>query len=144
MQISRARMEKVIAEGGSVMFDDGRIVTRVSDLPSQAILAKGNAEATSAVQQQLRAERDRIDRELETLQPDSPPAGSAVADAKGLSPNADDKLPDGFPGKEHLDNDGRFVTISQVAAATDEDLISVKFIGVGTLADIRTFLAEKK
>jgi hypothetical protein len=47
-----AEMSKRIAEGGSVMLPDGRLVTRVEDLPDPGLLAEGN-------RLRLEAERNR-------------------------------------------------------------------------------------
>lgn len=48
-------------------------------------------------------------------------------------------LPDDYPGRSALVEDGRFVTASTVASASDEDLLAVSGIGKSTLDDIRSY-----
>jgi hypothetical protein len=52
-------------------------------------------------------------------------------------------LPSDFPGRSHLVEDGRFTTLDEVDAASDEDLDDVSRIGSSTIEDIRAYLEEE-
>jgi hypothetical protein len=53
--LSREEMERVIREGGSVLYQ-GRIVARVEDLPNEVDLAQGDAEKQAAVRAAIDAQ----------------------------------------------------------------------------------------
>lgn len=65
-RLTRRGMEAVIRAGGSVMHN-GRFVSRVEELPSQADLAKGNPEMERATRASLQQHRDYIDAEIAKL-----------------------------------------------------------------------------
>ena len=72
--LTRAEMEQVIKDGGSVMYG-GRVLNRAEHLPSEAELAQGNPAAEAAAESNLMAEADRISQQLQLLQSrQAPPA----------------------------------------------------------------------
>jgi hypothetical protein len=62
---SRADMEKHIGTGGSVQLPDGRIVTRVEDLPAESELAAGDEARLQAEVDRLQAAHDDSARQLD-------------------------------------------------------------------------------
>jgi len=60
MALSRAEMEQIIIQGGSVSID-GRVISRVQDLPSAADLASGDPKAEQTTLKD-------IDRQILALQ----------------------------------------------------------------------------
>lgn len=120
--LTRAEMEQVIREGGSVMHGEGegamvgvkRIITRIEDLPTEAQLAVGNEERENAVllaneahisnllaeQRQLQAARDaRVKATAEAK-------SSEKSSEKSSDEGADDGGPEsGASASEHEDGD---------------------------------------
>lgn len=64
--LTRAGMEQVIREGGSVLHN-GRVIGRVEALPSDADLAVGDEQATTAALDGLRAQREQLDAQERKL-----------------------------------------------------------------------------
>lgn len=65
--IGRAAMEQAIRSGGSVMHQ-GRLITTVEQLPSEAELAAGDPEAEQAAQASLQAKVAELQRQLAQLE----------------------------------------------------------------------------
>lgn len=85
-KLSRESMENIIRVGGSVMFE-GRIITDVKLLPTEAELAQGDESRERAAIAQLQAQKNELERQLALLQnrEQGPAADPAV------SPSGDDK-----------------------------------------------------
>jgi hypothetical protein len=64
---TRADLEQVIIQGGSVMYQ-GRVITRVQDLPSEADLAAGDDAAEQTALGNLQAQIDKLTNERDRLQ----------------------------------------------------------------------------
>lgn len=60
MGMTRAHMERVLAEGGSILHK-GMHLTHIGQLPSEADLAVGNAEATAAALAGIAKQRAALD-----------------------------------------------------------------------------------
>lgn len=60
MDMTRAHMERILAEGGSILHK-GMHLTHISQLPSEADLAVGNAEATAAALAGIAKQRAALD-----------------------------------------------------------------------------------
>jgi hypothetical protein len=73
-------MEKVIASGGSVLHE-GRILSRVADLPSEAALASTDAERADALSA-LNAKIAALQAQADALA-DTQPGGTAPAPKGG-------------------------------------------------------------
>ena len=78
--LTREQMERAIDEGGSVLYQ-GRILTSKEQLPSEAELAKGDANREEAARRELQAQIARLSAELSLLQPAAPEAAPAPAPA---------------------------------------------------------------
>jgi hypothetical protein len=65
---TRADMEKAIADGGSVQLPDGRIVSRVEDLPNESDLAASDDARMEAEEKRLQAVVDGHTAELKKVQ----------------------------------------------------------------------------
>ncbi len=155
-KLSRKQMEKVIAGGGSVMVE-GRVISKVGDLPPESELAKGDAQRSEEYRQTLIARRDEIEAELARL--DAGGTEAPVAPAGSQQPqggegkvgpdgqvvkNQDDKsgendedlLPDDFPAKKELNDEG-FATVADIEGLSDEELDAIKGINGPTITKIR-------
>jgi hypothetical protein len=64
--LTRAGMEQVHREGGSVLYK-GTIIPPGAPLPSEAELAVGDETATAAALEGLRAQREQLDRQERAL-----------------------------------------------------------------------------
>lgn len=77
-RLTRAGMEHVIRSGGSVLHE-GRTLTRVEELPSEAALAAGDEDATRTALDNLQRRREALEREEALLhakgRPSPPPKG---------------------------------------------------------------------
>lgn len=69
--IGRAAMEAAISRGGAVLYQ-GRIISRVADLPSEAELAQGDPAAEQAAAESLRAQIAQAQQLLAQLQARQP------------------------------------------------------------------------
>jgi len=85
--MKRSEMEQIIVQGGSVLYQ-GRTISRVQDLPSEADLAVGDpaqeAAATAALQAQmadLQAQIDRLSQPAKTKEPKDPRAKGGEGDS---------------------------------------------------------------
>lgn len=67
MSLSRAEMERTIAQGGSVLYQ-GRIISRAQDLPSEADLARGDPDAEAQTQTRLEAQIAELQAQVQRLQ----------------------------------------------------------------------------
>ena len=133
-KLTRSGMEQIIKGGGSVMLDDGRIISSVGDLPTEAQLAKGDARSEAAAKSALLAQRAAIDAQLNAL------GGDGQAEARQFTATTEsDDLPADYPGRKALIDDGRYVTKEAIAAASDEELLAVPFVGEKTLKEIREY-----
>jgi hypothetical protein len=94
--LDRPEMEKRIREGGSVMLPDGRIVSRVEDLPNPADIAANDRVRLEAERDRLQSVVDDHQRQLRTVN-DRLGALPKVAPAVAPKPHADD------PGKAKSD-----------------------------------------
>lgn len=66
-QLTRAEMERVIAEGGSVLHG-GQHISQIKDLPTEADLAKGDPDKEQAAAGNLQAQIDALQAQLGALQ----------------------------------------------------------------------------
>lgn len=79
MPLSRADMERIITqEGGSVLLPDGRLVTRVEHLPSEAALAKGDPEKERQAAANLHQQIADMQAQLDALTAAQQPAGDVT------------------------------------------------------------------
>ena len=82
--LSREEMVKVIAGGGGVIYN-GRIITRVDRLPSEAELAKGDPEKEAATLAEIEKQIAELQAQKALLvREDAPvevPAGQPVVEA---------------------------------------------------------------
>jgi hypothetical protein len=82
-KISRQRMEAIIRGGGSVMFE-GKIITDVGQLPTEAQLAIGDTNREQAVVAQLLLQKAELERQLAQLQGNQQaPVNEAPANTEG-------------------------------------------------------------
>lgn len=65
-RLTRHGMEQAIRGGGSVLHD-GRTITRVQDLPSEAELAQGDTAAEEAARASIAERQAQLDRERAIL-----------------------------------------------------------------------------
>lgn len=70
-QLTREQMEKIIADGGSVLYN-GSIINQAGQLPSKAELAKGDPAQESAVQSELQAKMADLQAQLDLLKANAP------------------------------------------------------------------------
>ena len=140
-KLTRAQMEKVIAGGGSVMLDSGEIVSDLASLPTEAQLAKGDASREAAAREAILRQRALLDAQLASLGG----AGEETPARKttGTTGAESDELPEDLQGRAALLKDERFVTVTAVAHASDEDLLTVKGIAQQTLDAIREVIPAK-
>lgn len=76
-KLTRAGMEHAIRAGGSVIHD-GRVVSRIEDLPTEAQLAKGNTAAEDAALNNINRQRAELDAQEAQLKAGrNPPAKPA-------------------------------------------------------------------
>lgn len=78
--LTREQMEQAIARGGSVLHQ-GRIISRVQDLPSAAELAEGDPERESATANSLQQQIADLQAQLAKLQ-EPKAAGKTAAKEK--------------------------------------------------------------
>jgi hypothetical protein len=71
--LTRIEMEQVLIQKGSVLHN-GRIISRMQDLPSEAELAAGNPAQEAAVAGSLQAQITALQAQLSQLQPSAPPS----------------------------------------------------------------------
>lgn len=74
-KLTRAGMEAVLKEGGSVQLSDGRTVTKTEELPTAAELAKGDPKAEREVEGELKAQMKALQAQLDELKA-KPPVGT--------------------------------------------------------------------
>jgi hypothetical protein len=72
-KLTRSGMEHVIRSGGSVLHD-GTVYTKLDTLPSEADLAKGDADAENAARENLLRQREALDQQLASLGATKAPA----------------------------------------------------------------------
>lgn len=65
--LTRREMEAVIRGGGSVLYN-GRLISKLSDLPTAAELARGNPRAEQAAAAELQAQVADLQAQLAALQ----------------------------------------------------------------------------
>lgn len=75
-------MEEVIVRGGSVLYQ-GRVLTRMEELPSAAELAAGDADKETAVAGDLQTQIAKLQAQLDKLQ--AAPKESKAAKAEPSS-----------------------------------------------------------
>lgn len=76
--LTREQMARVITEDkGSVVYN-GRIIRRISEIPSEAELAVGNPVEEKKAESNILAEMDRLKAELELLKKDADDAKKAA------------------------------------------------------------------
>jgi hypothetical protein len=73
--VDRKVLEQAIREGGSVLIE-GRIITRLEDLPSNMELAKGDEDRQAAILAQMEADLQAKQAELDALKAKLKPAAS--------------------------------------------------------------------
>lgn len=73
--LTRFEMETVIRGGGSVSHN-GRIITRVEDLPSAASLAVGDPIAEATAREDLQRQIEALSAQLAQLRPAEPEASA--------------------------------------------------------------------
>jgi capsule polysaccharide export protein KpsE/RkpR len=86
MSVPRQVLEQAIREGGSVLIE-GRIFTRLQDLPSDLELAKGDDDRQAAIIAQMEADLQAKQAELDAVkaqlkQSSTPPASDPKSDLK--------------------------------------------------------------
>jgi len=86
-QLTRTEMEKLLRKGESVLYE-GEIITSIADLPTDAVLAKGDKEKEAAARKELKAQLDAISKQLEQLD-ESKPAAPVKSPAKAEAPKAE-------------------------------------------------------
>lgn len=129
--LTRGQMEQAIREGGSVLYG-GQVITRIDHLPSEAELAKGDADKEAAAASDLQALIDALQAQLASLQTkqDAQPESEQAADSL---------LPDDFPFVAELRAAG-FTGADQVRSASDKQLASVSGIDKEAIKQIRAAL----
>jgi hypothetical protein len=134
-KLSRREMVEIIERGESVIIPDpkspsGKLhVTRVDDLPDEADLVAGDSAAEEAAQSRLDDEQRALDGRRARL-------AAARSSAKAQSTAADD---------DHKEGDtygDKKLTLEQLSAMSDEQVLAQPGIGEATLAKIRK--AQKK
>lgn len=136
--LTRAEMEQVIREGGSVLHG-GRLISQVEQLPSAADLAQGDPVAESAVANALQEQIANLQAQLNKL---TSPASSALATSGGAPsttpPASTPGLVETF-GQQIADRliGAGLDTPEKLAATSDADLLAIEGIGEGTLKKIR-------
>ncbi len=160
--LSRAQMEDVIRNGGSVLHG-GRLITRVEHLPTDADLAAGNPEqeamAAAALEAQIAALQAQHARLTQARMPQSGRAPAINPEHLGALQGA--AVPQGDlatdlrrPGQFGIGGEHPFVTIigqelanrlvaagyntpEAIASASDEQLREVEGVGPKTLDKLR-------
>lgn len=79
--LTRAEMEQVIREGGSVKHG-GRIISRLEHLPSDADLAKGDPAKEAKAAGDLQAQIDQLQQQLAGLQAIREPGADQSQDSE--------------------------------------------------------------
>jgi hypothetical protein len=99
--MTRAQMEAVIAEGGSVLHQ-GRIISRAAHLPTEAELAQTDAEkadASASLQAQIAALQAQVAQLVDAGgAPIAVPPGDLAADLAAPTEIAPKRRPDGKGG----------------------------------------------
>jgi hypothetical protein len=85
-QLSREEMEAVIRGGGSVMYQ-GKTLTQIGHLPTEADLAQGNPEAETAAANTLQQQIVELQQQLAKLQP--PARKQTAVDTSGTAGTAE-------------------------------------------------------
>lgn len=88
--LTRAGMEQVIREGGSVLHK-GQLHARVETLPSEAELAEGDEQATTQVLDGIRRQREQLDQQERKLLASKSDATARSAKAADEDADADSK-----------------------------------------------------
>lgn len=128
MALTRQEMERIITEERGSVLVNGRIISKVSDLPSDADLAGNDPDRRAAVADSLQAQIAALQAQLATLQGQQP-AGGEQAPQDDLG-----GLPDGLAERLRA---GGFTTRQQVRDADDERLLAIEGVGDVTLKKIR-------
>lgn len=148
--LSRAQMEDVIRNGGSVLHG-GRIITRAEHLPTEADLAAGNPEqervAAAALEAQIAALQAQYDRLTQARAPQTgggsvsaPQGGQLIHGAPSTQrPTANDQsladiVGEGIAGRLAA---AGYDSSEAIAAASDEQLRDIDGIGPGMLKRLR-------
>jgi hypothetical protein len=101
MSMTRKQMEAVITGGGSVLHQ-GRIISRVADLPTEAALAQTDAEkadASATLQAQIAALQAQVAQLVGAGgAPTAVPPGDLAADLAAPTEAAPKRRPDGKGG----------------------------------------------
>lgn len=86
---TRAEMEKHIAAGGGVPWEDAeggfRMITTVADLPDHAAVAGDDEAKRAAARADLVARRQALDAEIAKLEPPAPALKLAESPAKTVT-----------------------------------------------------------
>jgi hypothetical protein len=75
-KLTRKEMEAILRGRESVMYD-GRVITEVSQLPSEAELAKGDVHREAEARKSIEYEMTRLKSELELLNKAEAPKGAS-------------------------------------------------------------------
>jgi hypothetical protein len=67
-------MKEIIRGGQSVFGNDGKLYTKLEELPSEAELAKGNEEAEELARESINAQIEALKQQLTILEPEDKPA----------------------------------------------------------------------
>lgn len=92
MKLTRAQMEAAIRNGGSVMAE-GKIITKIEELPSEAELAKGDESREQAVIAQLLVQKAGLEQQLAQLQGGQQTPASQVASTETEEKKSDPNAP---------------------------------------------------
>lgn len=123
--LTRAQMEQVIRDGGSVLHS-GQVITKIANLPTEAALAAGDPAAEAAAAASLQAQMAALQAQLDVLKATpTTPAAPATPTYDAIS--------------ESLGEAG-FADQAAVKAASDEQLLAVPGIGQATLKKLRAEL----
>lgn len=86
--LTHEQMREVIREGGSVLYR-GRVISRIEDLPSPAVLAIGDPAKEQEIAHSLQAQIDQLQAQLAQLQGSvvtaAPSEGEALKPKKAAS-----------------------------------------------------------
>jgi hypothetical protein len=135
--LTRAEMEAIIRGGGSI-HHGGKLITKIAELPDDVDLAQSNDDLEAAAEQLEREELELEQRRRKLSQRFRERENSELAPTSQERPSAfaGSPLPAEFVARDKLTEAG-FDTLEKVEAATDEQLLAIRFVGDATVKDIR-------
>lgn len=137
MPLTRKEMERVLAEGGSVLYK-GAIITNAAELPSVADIAQGDPAQEAAAKSDLEKQVKDLQAQLATLRSGADNAGADKSDLDNksdLDKSAGQTTPE---EKVRVALSAAGVdTPEKLQAASDDDLLKLPGVTKSGLAAVR-------